>query len=163
VVHVLPNDKDMATTAQLCQFLAPDLMVLTLPAWDTLPYDRVGPSAAITAARLHCLSTLATHDGKPPYLLLTTVNAVTQKIAPRRVFTQARFAIKKGDTLNRDRLLAFLSDNGYSRVGKVMEAGEFAVRGSLIDIFPSGYEDAIRIDLMGDEVESLRHFDPSLK
>jgi transcription-repair coupling factor (superfamily II helicase) len=160
IVHVLPQDKDMASVAALCRFLAPDAEILTLPAWDTLPYDRVSPSAAITAARLDTLSKLAVMEKSTPYLLLTTVNAITQRLAPRELFAAARFSIRKGTPLNRDALFTFLSSNGYQRVGKVMEAGEFAVRGSLIDLFPSGNADAIRIDLFDDEVESLRRFDP---
>ncbi|MFZ4541841.1 MAG: CarD family transcriptional regulator, partial [Rickettsiales bacterium] len=159
VVHVLPQDKDMAAAAALCEFLAPELEVLQLPAWDTLPYDRVSPSNSITAARLSCLGRLAVPSSKP-YILLTTVNAVTQKLPPREQFAKARFAIKKGNALKRNDLFTFLAANGYQRVGKVMEAGEYAVRGSLIDLFPSGYEAAIRIDMFGDEVESLKSFDP---
>ena len=160
IVHVLPQDKDMAATADLCEYLAPNIEVLTLPAWDTLPYDRVSPSAAITAARLNTLSALANRDSSKPYILLTTVNAITQKLPPREQFAKALFSIKKGSTLRREALFEFLSSNGYQRVGKVMEAGEYAVRGSLIDVFPSGYPDATRIDLFGDDVESLRRFDP---
>ncbi len=161
IVHVLPQDKDVAAAAALCSFLAPELNILQLPAWDTLPYDRIGPSHAITAARLACLQTLAAQTAtSAPYILLTTVNAITQKLPPRAQFTQAQFRIRSGDTLAREALFAFLTANGYQRVGKVMEAGEYAVRGSLIDLFPSGYETAIRIDLLGDEVESLRRFDP---
>ena len=179
IIHVLPQDKDVSAVAALCRFLAPEAEILTLPAWDTLPYDRVSPSAAVTAARLSCLSrlvvsrdssvvsktrasSLTTHDSRlaTPYLLLTTINAITQRLPPRDVLATARFSIRKGTTLNRDSLFTFLAGNGYSRVGKVMEAGEFAVRGSLIDLFPSGSADAIRMDLFGDEVESLRRFDP---
>jgi transcription-repair coupling factor (superfamily II helicase) len=160
IIHVLPQDKDMEAAASLCAYLAPELEILQLPAWDTLPYDRVSPSHAITAARLNCLSTLATRTSKKPYVLLTTVNAITQKLPPRAVFQSTRFTISKGGTLKREALFAFLSTNGYLRVGKVMEAGEYAVRGSLIDIFPSGYDSAIRIDLFGDDVESLKRFDP---
>jgi transcription-repair coupling factor (superfamily II helicase) len=160
VVHVLPQDKDLAAMETLCRFLAPELEVLSLPAWDCLPYDRVSPSAAITAARIDTLSRLATHDGKTPYILLTTINAATQKLPPRAELAAARFSMRPGTTLQRDALFAFLSVNGYQRVGKVMEAGEFAVRGSLIDLFPSGHEEAVRIDLFGDEIESMRRFDP---
>ena len=159
LIHVLPQDKDMSATAALCQFLAPELDILQLPAWDTLPYDRVGPSHAITAARLNCLGRLVSPSTKS-YILLTTVNAATQKLPPCEQFAKARFEIRKGTILKRDDLFTFLESNGYQRVGKVMEAGEYAVRGSLIDLFPSGYPDAIRIDLFGDDVESLRRFDP---
>lgn len=202
VVHVLPQDKDVAAMAALCQFLAPEIEVLQLPAWDTLPYDRIGPSAGVVATRLNTLSKLSTRSVAPsplagegwdggvtnrtephrhaplptpprkgeeatepasrmtPYILLTTINAITQKLPPRQVFAQARFAVKKGDHLNREAMFSFLTANGYTRVGKVMEAGEYAVRGSLIDLFPSGYEHAIRLDLFGDEIESLKSFDP---
>lgn len=161
VIHVLPSDKEMAATAALCRFLAPHYEVLELPAWDTLPYDRVSPSAPIIAARLTTLYALAGRTGNPtPYILLTTVNAITQKLPPRAQFLNACFCIQKGDTLKREALLQFLESNGYQRVGKVMEAGEYAVRGALIDLFPSGYEQAIRIDMFGEEVESLRRFDP---
>ena len=160
IIHILPQDKDVAAVAELCRFLAPDAEIMTLPAWDTLPYDRASPSHAITATRLETLSRLAVMQKPQPYLLLTTANAAMQRLTPREVFAEARFSIRKGTTLNRDALFAFLSANGYQRVGKVMEAGEFAVRGSLIDLFPSGYVDAIRIDVFGDEVESLRRFDP---
>ena len=160
IIHVLPSDKEVAATAELCRFLAPDAEILTLPAWDTLPYDRVSPSAAITATRLSTLGRLATRENAAPYILLTTVNAATQKLPPRELFKTARFEIKKGSKLNREALFAFLSNNGYTRVGKVMEAGEFAVRGSLIDLFPAGSEEGIRIDLFDDEVESLKRFDP---
>lgn len=159
VVHVVPQDKDMASVASLAQFLAPDIEVLTLPAWDTLPYDRISPSANITATRLNTLSRLAA-DSKTPYILLTTINAASQQLPPRDLLAAARFVLKKGVTLNREALFRFLTENGYSRAGKVMEAGEFAVRGSLIDLFPSGHAEAIRIDLFGDEIETLKRFDP---
>lgn len=159
IVHVLPSDKDMAATAALCAHLAPELETLTLPAWDTLPYDRVGPSHAVVAERLNTLSKLASSPNKP-YILLTTVNAITQKLVPRAVLAAAQFNIKKGIRLNRDALFSFFSTNGYQRVSKVMEAGEYAVRGSLIDLFPPSAESAVRIDLFDDEVESLKNFDP---
>jgi transcription-repair coupling factor (superfamily II helicase) len=160
VVHVFSQDKEMAEAAAMCAFLAPDIELLTLPAWDTLPYDRVSPSAAITSARIHALSRLATMEGDAPAIILTTVNAITQRLPPRHVFSKAYFTIKKSTQLSRDALFQFLQNNGYQRVGKVMEAGEYAVRGSLIDLFPSGHGEAVRIDLFGDEVESLRRFDP---
>lgn len=160
ILHVCPTDKELAALAALAEFLAPKLKVLTLPAWDTLPYDRVGPSPAITAVRLATLGALAAHEGKAPILLLTTLNAATQKLPPRSMFTNAHFILRKGTTLKREALFAFLADQGYQRTGKVMEAGEFAVRGSLIDLFAPGTDDAVRIDLFGDEIESLRSFDP---
>lgn len=160
VVHISVQDKDCENLAMLCRFLAPEIPLYILPAWDTLPYDRVSPSAALQSQRLGTLSALTRATGTMPYILLTTLNAATQLLPPRELVSRAHFHVKRGSTLNHDALMQFLGDNGYSRTGKVMEAGEFAVRGSLIDLFPSGAEDAIRIDLFGDEVESLRRFDP---
>ena len=160
IVHIVPQDKDATSLAALCQFFCPELPVYYLPAWDTLPYDRVSPASAILSQRLATLGQLATLPAHTPYILLTTLNAASQKLPPKQVIAAANFRIEKGRALHRDRLIEFLTANGYQRASKVMEAGEYAVRGSLMDIFPAGAEEAIRIDLFGDEVESLKRFDP---
>jgi transcription-repair coupling factor (superfamily II helicase) len=159
VVHIVPQDKDVAALAAICRFLAPDIEVLQFPAWDTLPYDRVSPAAAILSQRLSVLGRLCQYSEKP-YILLTTLNAASQKLPPKRELQTAHFIIRKGAPIERERLLEFLNDYGYRRSSKVMEAGEFAVRGSLIDLFPAGSDEGVRIDWFGDEVESLKRFDP---
>lgn len=160
VVHVLPQDKDVATLAALCRFIAPELELLLLPAWDTLPYDRISPAPAIQSQRLATLSRLATRAGEKPYILLTTLNAASQKLMPKTVLREAAFSIRPGGKLDHTALTRFLTDYGYHRATKVMEAGEYAIRGSLIDIFPAGAEEGVRIDLFDDEVESLKRFEP---
>ena len=159
IVHVVPQDKDVAALAAICRFLDPDVEVLQFPAWDTLPYDRVSPAAAILSQRLAVLGRLCQRSEKP-YILLTTLNAISQKLPPKRELQTAHFIIRKGTPIERERLLEFLNDYGYRRSSKVMEAGEFAVRGSLIDLFPAGSDEGVRIDCFGDEVESLKRFDP---
>jgi transcription-repair coupling factor (superfamily II helicase) len=160
VVHVVPQDKDAATLAILIRFIDPKTEVLVLPAWDTLPYDRISPAAAIQSQRLAVLSRLARRADSKPYILLTTLNAASQKLLPKSELLKAAFSLRTGSKVNHEALMRFLGDYGYHRAGKVMEAGEFAVRGSLIDIFPAGAEEGVRIDLFGDEVESLKSFDP---
>jgi transcription-repair coupling factor (superfamily II helicase) len=160
VVHVVPQDKDAATLAELLRFLAPTIELLVLPAWDTLPYDRVSPAAPLQSQRLAILSRLARHEGKKPYILLTTLNAASQKLISKSVLLEAAFSVRPGQKLDHMGLTRFLSDYGYRRATKVMEAGEFAIRGSLIDIFPAGAEEGVRIDLFGDDVETLKSFDP---
>lgn len=160
IVHVVPQDKDAAVLAGLCRFLVPDVPVLYLPAWDTLPYDRISPAGLIVSQRLATLGLLASDARPETYLLLTTANAISQKLPPRELLATASFTIAKKKPLDRDALIRFLEGNGYHRASKVMEAGEYAVRGSLIDLFPAGVEEAVRIDLFGDEVESLKYFDP---
>jgi transcription-repair coupling factor (superfamily II helicase) len=158
VITVLSNDKELQIIASLCSFIQPDIEVLRLPAWDTLPYDRVSPSAHILSQRVATLSSLS--DTKRPLILLTTVNAASQYLPPPTTFKNNHFIITLNSTLHREGLLGFLGAQGYQRVGKVMEAGEYAIRGSIIDIFPSGGEQAVRIDMFGDEVENLKYFDP---
>jgi transcription-repair coupling factor (superfamily II helicase) len=160
LVHISVQDKDCAALAALCQFLAPEIPLHILPAWDTLPYDRVSPSPAIQSQRLSTLGALATAKSGDVYIVLTTLNAAAQYLMPRRLLEQSHFAIRAGGSLNHEALVTFLTNHGYSRTGKVMEPGEYAIRGSLIDLFPAGEEQAIRIDLFGDEVESLKRFDP---
>ena len=95
-----------------------------------------------------------------PRIILTTVNALTQRVTPRAVLRDATFAARTGGTLETEELLAFLQRNGYSRSETVREPGEYAVRGGIIDLFPPGYEEPLRIDLFGQDVESIRTFDP---
>lgn len=158
-VVIVPRDKDMEALADLCRFVAPSLEILTFPAWDTLPYDRVSPGAEIIATRVATLSRLAA-GATSPLLVITTVNAASQYLPPSTVFRDHHFTLEAGRNLQREMLLEFLNIEGYQRVGKVMEMGEYAVRGSILDIFPPAADRALRLDFFGDTLESLRSFDP---
>jgi transcription-repair coupling factor (superfamily II helicase) len=158
-VIIVPRDKDMEALAEICRFVAPDLEILTFPAWDTLPYDRVSPGAEIISTRIATLNRLATGTTSS-LLVITTVNAASQYLPPCEVFRDHHFTLKSGDLLQREALLGFLNSEGYPRVGKVMERGEYAVRGSILDIFPSAAEYALRLDFFSDTLETLRRFDP---
>ncbi len=138
-------------------FFAPDAKTLFLPAWDCLPYDRSSPNAEVLSQRIDALAKLA---AKPPRLLVTTVNAVLQRVPPKSFFDHAKFTAQKGQKLDQAALTEFLSANGYNRTDTVMEAGEYAIRGGLIDLFPPGEALPLRLDLFGDEIESIRRFDP---
>ena len=93
-------------------------------------------------------------------IIFTTVNALLQRVPPRKVIAGSSFSIAAGQDVHRESMMAFLIGNGYSRVGKVMEPGEFALRGSIVDLFPPGMEQGIRLDLFGDMLETIRTFDP---
>ena len=142
-----------------CRFFAPDIPVLSLPAWDCLPYDRVSPSRTLAARRAAALHSLLIAPTDKPLIIVTTASAATQMVAPRDVIANAGFQARAGQQLHREVLEAYLSDNGYSRASTVMEAGDFAIRGGLIDIFPPALDDPIRLDFFGDELESIRAFD----
>lgn len=161
VVHVCRDDARMATVEAALKFFAPDLPVLTLPAWDCQPYDRVSPNAEIAARRMDTLNRLANRQDGQPLLLLTTVNAALQRLPQPDYFGSTGFRATKGDRIAPEKLIEYLSRNGYTRVSTVNESGEYAVRGGLVDLFPPGSEAPYRLDFFGDEVENIRRFDPA--
>ena len=159
ILHIARDDHRMSNIAELVHFYAPDVEVLSFPAWDCLPYDRVSPNPDISAQRMTTLHQLTKESRGRKRLVITTVNGASQKIPERDTLRGLSFSAKTGDRIDLEQLTAFLSRNGYSRSSTVMEHGDFAIRGGLIDIFPSGQEDPVRIDLWGDTIESIRAFD----
>jgi transcription-repair coupling factor (superfamily II helicase) len=157
LVYVARDDARLALMQQALTFFAPGLEIVALPAWDCLPYDRVSPNAELTARRMNTLSRLL--EAATGRIVLTTVNAVLQRLPPRAFVAAHAFRTAKGAKLNLERLLEFLGRSGYSRVAAVMEPGEFAVRGGIVDVFPPGADDPVRLDLFGDVVENIRRFD----
>jgi transcription-repair coupling factor (superfamily II helicase) len=159
-VFVAPDEAAMRALADAAAYFAPELEVLSFPAWDCLPYDRSSPSLRSTSERLATLHALQ-REAKKPQLLVTTVNAATQRtLTPFRV-RQLVARLAPGERIDRDRLSTLLQANGYGRTETVRDPGEFAVRGGLVDLFPAGEEQALRLDFFGDEIESVRRFDPA--
>jgi len=161
VLHICRDDARMATVEAALKFFAPELPVLTLPAWDCQPYDRVSPNAEIAARRMDTLNRLSGERPDAPWLLLTTVNAALQRLPVPDYLRSTGFSATKGARIKPEVLVEYLSRNGYNRVSTVLEPGEFAVRGGLIDLFPPGSEAPYRLDFFGDEVENIRRFDPA--
>lgn len=159
-VFIAADDAAMRALVDAAQFFAPELEVIEFPAWDCLPYDRASPALSVSAKRLAALHRL--QAGKSgSQLLVTTVNAVLQRVlSPFRIRESVR-EFKAGTEIGRESLSALLQRQGYSRADTVVDAGEYAVRGSIVDIYPSGLEGGLRLDFFGDELESLRLFDPS--
>ncbi|MDR3515017.1 MAG: transcription-repair coupling factor [Azospirillaceae bacterium] len=164
VVHVALDDIRTARLAEAIGFFAPEIDIVSFPAWDCLPYDRVSPNADISAARIDALTRLlerAAPGGAPrPRLVLTTVNAFIQKVPPRRAFAKVSFRARTGDRIDVEELQRYFATNGYTRAQTVREAGEFAVRGDIVDLFPPGSGEPLRLDLFGDNLERVRAFDP---
>ncbi|MFS0736369.1 transcription-repair coupling factor [Sphingomonas sp. 1P06PA] len=158
-VFVAPDEQGMRGVADAARWFAPELDVLSFPAWDCLPYDRASPSLRAMSERMAALHALQAQP-KGPQLLVTTVNAATQRtLTPFRV-RQLVARLAPGERIDRDALAALLQANGYVRSDTVADAGEYAVRGGLVDLMPSGAEHALRLDFFGDEIESVRQFDP---
>jgi len=157
VVYVARDDQAAARMIEFLSFFAPDLPVLDFPAWDCLPYDRVSPNVDVVARRIDTLTRLiATGKG----LVVASVSSVLQRVPPRAMFEKASFHAKVGANVEVKSLLAFLDGNGYSRTETVMEPGEYAVRGGIVDLYPPSSPEPLRLDFFGDEVETIRAFDP---
>ena len=160
IIFVARDDARASLLIDGLHFFAPQLEVLSFPAWDCLPYDRVSPHASIISERMHALSRLALHKSNPAMVVVTTANAFTQRVLPQSRLFDAAFEAKVGDTIQREKLQHYLVRNSYRRVGTATEPGEFATRGSIIDIMPPDAQKGMRLDFMGDTLETIRHYDP---
>ena len=159
-VFIAPDDSAMRSIVDAAAFFAPELEVIEFPAWDSLPYDRASPALSISARRLSALFRLQAGKAKAQ-LVVTTANAVLQRVlSPFRIRESVR-EFKPGMEIGRESLGLLLQKQGYGRTDTVIDKGEYAVRGSIVDIFPSGMDEALRLDFFGDELESLRTFDPN--
>ncbi len=160
-LHVCRDDGRMARFAAALAFFHPELEALTFPAWDCLPYDRVSPNGEIVSRRIDTLTRLATarNDGAR-LIVLTTVNALVQRVPPRQLFDGRVLTLRSGGRVGLDRLQSFFRNNGYVRTDTVREPGEFAIRGGIVDLYPAGAAEPLRLDFFGDTLESVRSFDP---
>ncbi|MBA0182827.1 transcription-repair coupling factor [Pectobacterium versatile] len=133
-----------------------DQHVTTLPDWETLPYDSFSPHQEIISTRL---STLYQLPNMTRGVLILPVNTLMQRVCPHSFLHGYALVLKKGQRLSRDKLRSQLEQAGYRSVDQVMEHGEYATRGALLDLFPMGSEEPYRIDFFDDEIDSLRLFD----
>ena len=157
-VFITDSESAMRAVADAVQFLAPELDVVEFPAWDCLPYDRASPALSLSGRRLAALYRLQMKR-TGPQLLVTTANAVLQRVlTPFRIRESVRL-IKPGMELGHESLIALLRRQGYQRSDTAIDAGEFAVRGSIFDVAPAGLDAGLRLDFFGDELETLRLFD----
>ena len=157
-IHIARDDKRMAAMASALRLRSPDLPVILFPGWDCLPYDRVSPNPEVSAARMATLALLA-QGGPAQFVLLTTLNAATQRVPARSTLREAAFAARVGDRIDEDALRAFLVRMGFVQAPTVTEPGDYAIRGGIIDIFPPGETGPIRLDLFGDVLDGARRFD----
>ncbi|MFC4292005.1 transcription-repair coupling factor [Sphingorhabdus arenilitoris] len=157
-LFIAADDAAMRSLADTVPFFASELEILQFPAWDCLPYDRASPSLAITSQRMATLQALQ-QPLKNKQLVLTTIGAVIQRLVTPFRIRQTGERLEPGRMISRDRIAELLIANGYFRVDTVSDSGEFAIRGSIVDIFPAGSETGLRLDFFGDEIETMRSFD----
>ena len=159
LLHVARDDRRMEQLEQALSFFAPNVRVITFPAWDTVPYDRVGPGSDIVARRMAALAKLALATRKHPTIVLTTVNAIVQRIPSQSFIKRTIKAMAPGQRIDMARLTQSLALMGYTRSGTVMEQGEYAVRGGILDFYPPGRSSPVRLDFFGDTLETIKAFD----
>ena len=162
ILHVARDGNRLATLEEALGFFTPDVEVLSFPAWDGVPYDRVAPNAETIARRIATLAALANRapNTKTPLVVLTTINAAVQRVPPRDFISSSSLKLQPGNVIGMQELIGRLEISGYVRAGTVTDPGQYAVRGGILDLYPPGRE-PIRLDFFGDTLEQLRAFDPS--
>ncbi|AFU97472.1 transcription-repair coupling factor [Simiduia agarivorans] len=147
----------LALQDELRFFCGDSTPILTLPDWETLPYDTFSPHQDIISERIKALYRLpTTRKG----ILVAPLTTLMCRLPPQQFVAGHSLVLNKGQTFDLNAQARVLEANGYHRVDTVYEHGEFAVRGALLDIYPAGSDWPLRIDLFDDEIESLRSFDP---
>ncbi len=160
ILYVVSDGVSLERTADILRYLNPKLDVLKFPAWDTVPYDRVSPNVNIVAQRVETLTEIVTNPNpKKPRVIIASIGSLIQKLPPQKIFLNSVRLVKVGGKLSFNDFIHYAALNGYNRVEQVIEPGEYAVRGDIIDIFPVGTNEPLRIDLFDDEVERIRTFD----
>ncbi|ESS71509.1 transcription-repair-coupling factor Mfd [Methyloglobulus morosus KoM1] len=157
VVVTPDNQTALRLEHELAFFLGDELPILHFPDWETLPYDVFSPLPEIISERL---KTLALLPQVKRGALVVSVTTLMHRLAPREHVLANSFAVKVGDDFNLELNRAKLESVGYQCVSQVYQHGEFAVRGSIVDLFPMGSKVPYRIELFDEDIESIRTFDP---
>ncbi len=161
VLHIARDANRLSTLQEATAFFAPDVEVLSFPAWDGVPYDRVAPNAETIAERIATLAALIERapDNKRPLVVLSTIHAALQRVPPRDFIARSSLTLHAGNVAAMQTLIDRLEASGYARSGTVVDPGQYAVRGGILDLYPPGGE-PVRLDFFGDTLESIRVFEP---
>jgi transcription-repair coupling factor (superfamily II helicase) len=159
VLFVTADENEAEAALNAMAFFAPGLRLLAFPAWDCLPYDRVSPKSDIESTRLATLAVLA-REPQSAAVIIASVPALLQRVPPRAAIADASFQARAGEEADRDGLIAFLATNGYARADTVRDPGDFALRGGIVDLWPPGTDQPLRLDFFGETLETIRGFDP---
>jgi transcription-repair coupling factor (superfamily II helicase) len=160
-VMVARDGVRQAAFEQALAFFAPEVEVLSFPAWDCQPYDRASPNGAVLARRMTTLSRLVrSRGGERPRLVVTTANALVQRVPPVGWLAGQSLSAAPGNALDMGDLVRWLEHNGFTRASTVRDAGDYAMRGGILDLYAPGGLGPIRLDFFGDTLESIRSFDP---
>lgn len=154
-LFVLPKESDCSKLANAIEFFDPDKKVYILTEFDVSPYSGLYPSPQVLKDRLHFLS--RAQNAKPGDIFIASFLGLQQKTMPVDVLIETTKLFKIGDSLP-ENLSAYLSDLGYESAPMVEDVGQFAIRGGIVDIFSPGEKKPVRVELFGDQIETLRFF-----
>lgn len=159
IIAITPDMLTATRLEQELKFFTKDsqISLLTFPDWETLPYDSFSPHQDIISQRL---ATLYQLPNLKQGILIVPISTLMVRIAPKTYLEKNSFVLSRGDSLDLDLFRKRLEASGYRNVNQVIEHGEFAIRGSILDLYPMGSKVPFRVDLFGNEVDSIRTFDP---
>ncbi len=160
VLHVVRDDRRLEAAEAALKFFDPELVVVSFPAWDCVPYDRSSPNSDIVARRIAALARIGLMKRDKPMVLLATVNALLQRVPGRKFLRETAKVLAPDQRLDMGELRRSLEIAGYVHTSTVMERGEYAVRGHIVDLFPPGRASPVRLDFFGDTIETIKPFDP---
>ncbi len=161
-LFIAQNDAEIEMVQKQIQFFAPDTQILVFPAWDSLPYDRASPKAAILSERIKTLYKLITRKDGQKFFVIAGINAILQKTIQPKQIKDLGLYLQVGSKISITQIAEVLVSKGYERQACANNVGEFAVRGGIVDLVMQQAADLIgyRIDFFGEEVESIKVFDP---
>ncbi len=158
LIHVARNASRQKEFAAAVKFYSPATRTFEFPAWDCPPYTRISPHPNVVAQRIHTLGNASRINRLNPFIIQTTVNAIIQRLPPTFLFQNSLFSLRLGSQINTSELIQHLGLMGYRQVSSVLDSGDYALRGGIIDVFPPGYSNPYRIDFFGNQVDGIREF-----
>lgn len=158
VIYFAQDEKEIEGLSQVLELIDKRLKVFIYPQWNTVPYDRINPDKEIVAKQIKNLIFLK--EIKEKVIVLTTVSSAMQKIPPYDFFKNKKMLLKKNEEISFDFFQNYLYENGYTHVSTVINKGEYAVRGGILDVFLPLYDMPVRLDFFGNELEEIKFFNP---
>ena len=160
VLFIAREIKRAEAMRRALDFYRPETSVQVIPAWDCPPYSRISPNTDIVAKRLGGLSTILRLEKSDPFVCLTTLNAAMQLLPSKDWLSKTIFRVSEGQRISEENLKNYFLHMGFVRAPMAVSRGEFAIRGGIIDVFPPGMAQPVRMDFFGDVVDGLRTYDP---
>lgn len=161
ILHICKDGESLNNLENCLKFFQKDLNIIKIPSWDCLPYDRISPAMHVSSDRTKSLCEIQELKNDST-IILTTVNSIIQRVPSKDVLNKLIFSMKKGDRVDHNGFTRYLMQSGYINSSVAADVGEFAVRGSIIDIVIANDNKegvGIRLDFFGNELESIGSFD----